>query len=345
MKIRDIRSIIVILAYVALNSFILFLSMKRAETEFSEKGSHGGVAPEFTIIKTLEYFSLKDGIPQMSLAAESMQSQGDSLAEFFYPKGVYNYQQKKESIKYKAERGTYQKNKDLLFLERSVEISSSDSQYYADQIDYYISKDFVIGAGNVKFIGEDLQSKDMIQVESNRMNAWPGQKIAHFTGDVRGTMTRAKKYEGKMDFRSHQLNMDGINSLAHLEGDVWLKRGTQQVTSGKADIYMENYNKELKYFVLNDDVKVTEKLSTPDGITERKAFAERLEGFGREQKMVLSGAPRVEQGADVIKGYRITIRENVDLVEVDDAMSDMKVKKKEKTEEKTDEKKTKGIVK
>jgi lipopolysaccharide export system protein LptA len=63
-------------------------------------------------------------------------------------------------------------------------------------------------------------------------------------------------------------------------------------------------------------------------VQERKAFAERLEGFGREQKMVLSGAPRVEMGKDVIKGYRITIRENVDLVEVDDAMSDVQVKKK-----------------
>jgi hypothetical protein len=44
--------------------------------------------------------------------------------------------------------------------------------------------------------------------------------------------------------------------------------------------------------------------------------------------MVLSGAPRVEMGTDVIKGYRITIRENVDLIEVDDAMSDVQVKRK-----------------
>ena len=50
--------------------------------------------------------------------------------------------------------------------------------------------------------------------------------------------------------------------------------------------------------------------------------------------MMLSGAPRVEQGADVIKGYRITIRENVDLIEVDDAMSDGQVKREKKLKEK-----------
>ena len=73
---------------------------------------------------------------------------------------------------------------------------------------------------------------------------------------------------------------------------------------------------------------VSEKLQTTEGVKERRAFAERLEGFGRDQKMVLSGAPRVEMGTDVIKGYRITIRENVDLIEVDDAMSDVQVKQK-----------------
>jgi lipopolysaccharide export system protein LptA len=78
---------------------------------------------------------------------------------------------------------------------------------------------------------------------------------------------------------------------------------------------------------------MTETLNNPQtGVIERKAFAERLEGFGREEKMILSGAPRVEQGNDVIKGYRITVRENTDLIEVDDAMSDVQMKKKKLNE-------------
>jgi lipopolysaccharide export system protein LptA len=67
--------------------------------------------------------------------------------------------------------------------------------------------------------------------------------------------------------------------------------------------------------------------------TVRRAYSERLEGFGQEQKMILSGAPRVEQGEDVIKGYRITIRQNIDLIEVDDSMSDMQIKKNKQTKE------------
>jgi lipopolysaccharide transport protein LptA len=165
------------------------------------------------------------------------------------------------------------------------------------------------------------------------MKARPNLKQSEFTGSVKGSLERKRKYEKAINFSSQKLTFDGVQSYAHLEGDVFMKRDNQRITAGKADIYMENYNKSLKYFVLNDDVKVSEKLQTNEGVQERKAFAERLEGFGREQKMVLSGAPRVEMGKDVIKGYRITIRENVDLIEVDDAMTDVQMKKEKKLKE------------
>ena len=123
------------------------------------------------------------------------------------------------------------------------------------------------------------------------------------------------------------MNLDGEKSFAYLEGGVRIVREGYDITAGKAEMFLDNYNKSLKYFVLNDDVKVSEKIDGPEGHQMRRAFSERLEGFGKEQKMVLTGAPRVEMGKDVIKGYRITIRENVDLVEVDDAMSDVQVKR------------------
>jgi lipopolysaccharide export system protein LptA len=122
----------------------------------------------------------------------------------------------------------------------------------------------------------------------------------------------------------------GKTSEMRLRQDVYLKRGDMQVTSEKGEVFLENKNKKLKYFVLNDDVKVTEKLVDATGkpIT-RKAFAERMEGFG-EDRLVLSGAPRVEQGKDVVKGYRITLREKMEFLEVEDAMSDLETKKTKK---------------
>lgn len=328
MKIRNPKSIIIISLYLVANALIVISSMRMKPGAAEAMNAAKSVAPEFTEIEQLDYFHLKEGIPQMSLSAEKMRSQGEEMAEFVTPRGVYNYQQKNKTIKYSAETGLYRKAKDILTLEGKVELASVEANYYANKIKYFFKKDLIIGTGDVKFEGDDLKSKDHVVIYSDSMRANPNSQVTKFKGGVNGSMARKKKYEGKMTFSSQELLFQGVDSLAQLSGDVHMKRDTYDITAGKADVYLENFNKSLKYFVLNDDVKVTEKLTTPEGVQERKAFAERLEGFGREQKMVLSGAPRVEMGKDVIKGYRITIRENVDLIEVDDAMSDVQVKKK-----------------
>jgi LPS export ABC transporter protein LptC len=328
MRLRDPKSIIVIFVYLAFNLAILIASLETPKTIAEVAKTVKAVAPEFTEIESLDYFHLRDGVPQMSLAAEKMRSQGDELADFDQPRGVYNFEEKNKTIRYSGNEGTYRKDKNVLNLVGEVELHSEEADYRADRLKYFFKKDLILGSGEVNFKGKDLKTMDEIIITSEKMRAKPGAQFTEFKGRVQGSLQRKKKYEGKLTFSSNMFQMEGDKSLAHLEGDVLMKRENYLITAGKADMYLENFNKSLKYFVLNDDVKVTEKLQTPEGVTERKAFSERLEGFGREQKMVLSGAPRVEMGKDVIKGYRITIRENVDLIEVDDAMSDVQVKRK-----------------
>ena len=75
-------------------------------------------------------------------------------------------------------------------------------------------------------------------------------------------------------------------------------------------------------------MKLEEKLVIPGKKPQlRKAYSEKLEGHQRSAKVILTGAPRVEQGEDIIQGYQITLRENVELVEVDDAQSSFNLKK------------------
>jgi lipopolysaccharide export system protein LptA len=329
MTIRNPRSIIIISLYGFLNLFIIVSALRQKASDEQIQNTPGTMAPEFTQIEGLDYFHLKSGTPQMSLSAIKMRSLGEDLAEFSEPKGVYNYQKKNQTIRYQAMEGIYRKPKDLLVLEGQVKLVSDEATYAAARVKYYFKKDLILGYGGVTFTGVDLKSKDQLEINSQTMRANPDNQLSRFKGNVQGSMQRQKKYEGKMSFSSQQLLLNGIESLAHLEGDVSMKRQNYLITAGKADIYLENYNKSLKYFVFNDDVKVTETMKTPEGTTYRKAFSERLEGFGRAEKMILSGAPKVEHGQDVVKGYRITIRENMDLIEVDDAMSDVQVKRKD----------------
>ena len=214
-----------------------------------------------------------------------------------------------------------------MILTGDVKISNTEAEYLAQKIKYFFKKDLVLASGGVHFAGNDPKTQDHLEIDADSMRAKPHLQKMIFKGGVKGSLQRKKKYEGKMTFSSQQLEFDGLKSLVNLEGGVNLGRQSYLITAGKADIFLENFNKSLKYFVFNDDVKVTETIEGPQGKTYRKAFSERLEGYGREEKMVLSGAPRVENGEDVVKGYRITIREKMELIEVDDAMSDVKVRK------------------
>ena len=65
----------------------------------------------------------------------------------------------------------------------------------------------------------------------------------------------------------------------------------------KGQIFLENYNKKLKYFVLSDDVVVNEKVMLGRELMERRALAEKLEGFMSKNLLIL-GNPRVIQQDD-----------------------------------------------
>jgi len=330
MKLRNPRSYVIIFIYLFVNVAVIVTALNQRAQESNSSKATSSLAPEYTRIEGLNYFHLKNSLPSMSLKADHMRSQGEEIAEFTEPRGIYNYDEKNKTLNYQDQEAHYQKSKDLLILSGKVRLSSVEALYLADKIKYFFKRDTIFAKGNVHFEGNDLKTKDHLEIDSESMKAKTKIQRMTFKGGVKGSLQRKKKYEGKMIFSSQQLDFDGVKSLANLEGGVSLSRQSYLITAGKADIFLENFNKSLKYFVFNDDVKVTETIDGPQGKTYRKAFSERLEGFGREEKMVLSGAPRVENGEDVVKGYRITIREKMELIEVDDAISDVKVRKDEK---------------
>ena len=231
MTIRDPKSIVVVFVYALVNSFIIMMSLRAPEGDTQRDSSAKTLAPDYTEIEKLDYFHLKKGSPVMSLSADKMRSQAEEIAEFEFPKGVYNYQQKNKTIKYSAEEGIYLKKKEVLTLIGDVKVSSDEAQYFADRIEYFFSKDQILGIGNVKFEGEDLKSRDYVTVTSESMLGHPEKQITTFKGNVKGNMQRKKKYEGKMTFSSNELQLDGNKSLAHLEGDARMKRDNYDITA------------------------------------------------------------------------------------------------------------------
>ncbi len=283
-----------------------------------------------SIITDLQYFKLKEEKPHLSLMAQEMEAFGEDRVTFVKPAGLY-HNIGKEPIVYESEKANYDKSIDRLVLQGEVKFVQDDSTLHTDKLAVSPNKKFVEATGNVIFDGYDPKTRDHLILKSNEASAWVKEQIVEFRGKVDGKIMRQRKYELPIVFRSERANYEGLKSYLELNENVFFKRGEADISAGKAEIFLENQNKKLKYLVLSSDVKLTQIVHDKiKGPVTRKAYSEKLEGYGAENKVVMSGAPRVVQGADVIKGYKIILRENLNFVEVEDAMTDFHPERKKK---------------
>jgi lipopolysaccharide export system protein LptA len=172
-----------------------------------------------------------------------------------------------------------------------------------------------------------LKTGDKVFIDSQKF-VFLGNKYETFiySGKVRGRIKRKRMYEEGLSFNSKKLYFYKGKLKAHLEGKVLLKYKNFEARAQSGDIFLENYNKSLKYFVLNDDVKVKERLILKGRKVVRKAFSERLEGFPGKSQVILTGYPKVFQEEDTIVGNKIILRWNNEVLEIIDANSNMKLK-------------------
>lgn len=323
---KNKRSIIIISIFLLVTLTVLATSLNVKRKTQARQNYKGAGKAEDTHFNGLSYFVLVDGKPNISLDAIDLKIVQNQDLYFTSPKGtIYDSE---EDINYKATKGNFVGKTKELNLVGSVDVQTSVASHKSDKLYYNGSKKYLEASGGVKSKYKDNKTKDNILVTSNYVNSWLIDKRTLFLGDVKGRVKRPRVYEESFSFKASRVELNQLKSLVSLSENVNLKRNNYHLESQKAEIFLENYNKKLKYYVLYDDIKLEEKLNMPDGTIQlRRAFSEKLEGYMAEAKVVLSGAPRVQQGDDLIKGYQITLRENVELVEVDDSQSSFDLNK------------------
>jgi len=275
----------------------------------------------------INYYNSKDSLPFMHLDSSELSVAGGSRdIIFFQPKGkIYTKDQK--PVEYTAYKGFFKRDTETLFLEGNVTLINQDSNVTAEHMVYIMPAEIIDAKENVKSKMRSLKTNEDILIDADEMHASLKSQSASYKGNVRGHIKRKRIYEQSIYFKSDNLYLDLVASMVELDGNVSIKNQGLTALSHRGEIFLENYNKTLKYYVLYDDVRLTEKVKSPDGtVFERRAFAEKLEGVMSEGKTILTGYPKVFQGQDVIKGNRIILRENNEIVEVDDASSNFELK-------------------
>lgn len=280
-----------------------------------------------TKFEGLQYFSTDKGVPAISLNAKDLKIINNQDLYFDDPTG-FIFNSKGEKVDYKATSGNFIAKSKELKLEGSVVLTTPTAAHKSDKVYYNGVKKFLEASGSVQSKMLDTKTQDKIDISARYLSSWMDEGRSLFLGDVNGFVNRRRVYEESFKFKAQRVELNQLNSLVSLSENVRLERNNYHLEAQKAEIFLENFNKKLKYYVLYDDIKLEEKLQLSDGQSQmRRAYSEKLEGYMAEAKVVLSGAPRVEQGDDLIKGYQITLRENVELVEVDDSQSSFDLKR------------------
>ncbi|MBI2522661.1 MAG: hypothetical protein HYV97_19730 [Bdellovibrio sp.] len=274
----------------------------------------------------VNYFNSKPGGTRLKLHAEeaSILDKGNRVV-FFSPKGQAETKAG-QIFDYQGRKGLYLKANEYLMLEQDVDVTSVNMKLKSQMAEYFANKEKVVANGEVKSWALDARTKDRIRIFGDHMEWFVRQDSGEFTGHVDGTIKRQRAFEESVDFKCDFLKFNLLKSWIGLDGHVYLKKQDLTATSLHGEIFLENYNKKLKYYTLFDDVKVTEKLMVGGKPLVRRALSERLEGFMAENKVILTGSPKVFQETDTIKGNVIILRPDTEVVEVDDATTNFILK-------------------
>ena len=287
-----------------------------------------------SFFKNVNYYSIDHSLPFIELESNELSlSSNDGVVIGFNPKGIiYRYDKsgtELEPIYFQSKNSrALTKTKDI-YLTDEVEIKMTDTNLLADKVSILKDGELLNANDHVKTLNTSGKNNDQILVNADSAVYRPQEQYFEYRNHVDGVIKRKRLYEESLSFKTDLLTVEGIKSLATMTGNVSFKKDNLDASANRGDVFLENYNKRLKYYALYDDVKLQERLLHAGKPLLRKAFSEKLEGFISDKKIILTGLPKVFQEKDTIKGNRIIIRENVETVEVDDANTNITLKKEQ----------------
>jgi lipopolysaccharide export system protein LptA len=128
---------------------------------------------------------------------------------------------------------------------------------------------------------------------------WAAEKKSDFLGKTGEAGGRGSNQP--LRITSQQLEADHKNSVIIFSGNVVAKQGKMTIYADVARVYYEKKEEgnEIREIVATGNVKIQE--------VDRLATAQKAVFTNSEQKIVLTGHPKVWQGKDMVSGEKIIV--------------------------------------
>lgn len=305
-------------------------------TNIGSSGTNVTDGMDESYFKIIDYYLINKTKPFLQLESTHLTlSKQNTFVLALNPNGVIYRRDEKdveeEPVFFNSKSSQIYTNSKELFLNDDVQVKVGNADLKAEKVSIFNGGKHLEAAGSVKTHNTDLKTNDQILINSDFAIYRPKEQFFEYQRNVKGSVQRVRQYEESVSFTTDLLTLSALQSKVEMKGNVTFKKGKLEAASNLGTVYLENYNKKLKYYSLSDDVRLQETLSVNGKPLVRKAFAEKLEGLISEKKIILTGLPKVFQQKDVIKGNRITIRENIETVEVDDANTNITLEREKES--------------
>jgi len=270
--------------------------------------------------EVVNYFQVKEQKIVTKLTSHYLEIQNEITYLFVSPRFFYwNDHEANIPIEISSARGTMERHKQVLYLVDNVEMKQKDDYLNCNNAIYKHQQNWFECNVDVSTRMVDQNTKDIITATADYSQFDTKTHDALLNGSVKGEIQRKRTYDPKTYFEASKINYNAQESKVYLDQKVQVKQQTFLIKSQKAFISLDHYgSKRPNYFTFENQVVLNQKIPNQE---DRNGFGEKLEGFLPENYVILTGAPRVEQGKDVTRGNRIILYEKTSMMEVEDAVT------------------------
>lgn len=188
-----------------------------------------------------------------------------------------------QKVNLTADEGTIDQVSGNIHLEKDVVITSEKgAQMTTDSLDWDRTKDLVQTDDDVV-----ITDKDMM-VTGKGMDAHPGLKSAEIHKNVTATMDTEPAPETTSTVTitcDGPMTLDQATSMAVFQDNVVAVQKDQKLKADRMEVYFDQGQKKIKQMICTGHVEITRG--------ENKSYADKAVYDGAEQKLTLSGRPKL----------------------------------------------------
>jgi len=291
----------------------------------SSPTTHG---PRQSTLQGVHYYVLnKLGHAQFLLATTTLKWDMDNDEVLAQPANGQIFQVLDDPITFKAAHLDWVENGAKVVLQEAAELTTPDARLAADRIVYKKATSTVQALGQVDSWKLLPKTGDQISIKAPVAAGDLAKQNFTYTQGVAGEIKFKRTYLAPVNFQAQEVAFTRPKMLITMQDEVELRHKNVQINAWQGEIFLENYHQGLQYYSLDHNVHLVETAPGRGGQKKivRQAYAEQLDGWPREGKIVLTGMPQLLQDNSLIKGRKVTFYQNKELVEVEDATTGLQL--------------------